>query len=470
MYKAVLPFLSFALLAAPLLAQNPERPLPVANLPVIEDELTPEFFTANRQRLLDTLPNRGAFVVFSAPQKLRSNDIDYRYHQDPDFYYLTGIREPNAMLVLLKDSAADPIYSAHLFVETKDAKKEQWTGKMLGIEGAKELSGIQLVHPNTAFKHSDLLNRSQTIYSNKYLNIERDNKSHPGDLSSMVRHFETKANRIGVEVLSNEGEDLLAYLRQFKSEKERIIMQRAIDITCEAHKAVMQQVKPGMTEYQLEALINYTFRSNGAQGEAFPSIVAAGRNGAIMHYTQNSSLLIPGDMVVIDIGAQYEGYAADVTRTIPISGTFSEEQAAIYQLVLDAQTVAIRYATPGYKFWTPHEEAYRTIGKGLIKLGIIENWNEIGNYFIHGTSHYLGLDVHDCGLYASLKPGQVITVEPGIYIPEGSPCDPKWWNIYVRIEDDLLITDGAATVMSASAPKTIEAIEKLMAGDQANAQ
>ena len=245
------------------------------------------------------------------------------------------------------------------------------------------------------------------------------------------------------------------------------MLQQAIDITCEAQKNAMLSIAPGMTEYQIEALIEYTFRTNGANGAAFPSIVAGGSNGGIMHYTSNESLLIPGDLVVIDIGAEYEGYAADITRTIPIDGTFSEEQAIVYQIVLDAQSVAIRYATPGYKFWTPHEEAFRTIGKGLIKNGIITQWSEIGDYFIHGTSHYLGLDVHDSGIYSSLQPGEVITVEPGIYIPHGSPCDPKWWDIYVRIEDDILITAGPAKVLSSGAPKTISAIEKLMDRGQA---
>jgi Xaa-Pro aminopeptidase len=153
---------------------------------------------------------------------------------------------------------------------------------------------------------------------------------------------------------------------------------------------------------------------------------------------------------------------------VPVSGKFSTEQAAVYQVVLDAQTVAIRYATPGYKFWTPHEEAYRTIGKGLIKLGIITEWGDIGKYFIHGTSHYLGLDVHDAGVYSSLAPGDVMTVEPGIYIPKGSPCDPKWWGIYVRIEDDILITTGPAKVLSDSAPKTIAEIEAIMAQSNAS--
>ncbi len=356
-----------------------------------------------------------------------------------------------------------------LFVETKDAKKEQWTGKMIGLEGARDVSAILNVLPNTDFKNLDLpWERLEYIGSNKSQHIERDNMEHAGDLMSMKKHFNAKLDRAQRTSKVNETEDLIGFIRQRKSAEEITMIQRAVDITCEAQKNAMRAIRGGMTEYQIQAVIEYTFLSNGADAEAFPSIVASGRNGAIMHYTENSSLLIPGDMIIMDIGAQYEGYAADITRTVPVNGIFSDEQAAVYHVVLDAQTVAIRYATPGYKFWTPHEEAYRTIGKGLIKLGIITEWGDIGNYFIHGTSHYLGLDVHDAGIYSSLKPGEVITVEPGIYIPEGSPCDPKWWNIYVRIEDDLLITDGPAKVLSAGAPKTISEIEKIMSRDQVN--
>jgi len=254
--------------------------------------------------------------------------------------------------------------------------------------------------------------------------------------------------------------------RQHKSSKELEMMQHAIDITGDAHVNVMKMVEPGMTEYQLQAILEYTFHYNGSR-VAFPSIVASGDNGAIMHYTENDDILIPGDLVILDIGAQYEGYAADITRTIPVSGVFSEEQKQVYQVVLDAQTVAIRYATKGYKFWTPHEEAYRTIGKGLISLGIITEWGDIGKYFMHGTSHYLGLDVHDAGVYSSLQPGEVITVEPGIYIPKGSPCDEKWWGIFVRIEDDILITDGPAKVLSGRSPRKISEIEALMSNESA---
>jgi Xaa-Pro aminopeptidase len=443
----------------------------LANVPVIDDELTADFFKTNRKRLRDTMPDSSVFILFAAPRKSKANDIDFKYHQDPDFYYFTGVKEPNALILILKDSATiDGVRTNEiLFVETKDSKKEQWTGRMLGIEGAMETSGVAVVQPNETFKTLALpFTQLNHVLYNQHQNIERDDHEHPGDLMSMSKHFHAKMERAGIEPKMHEGEDLCAYLRQHKAPEEIKMLQQAMDITCEAQKAAMHAIAPGMTEYQIEALIAFTFRNNGAEGEAFPSIVASGENGAIMHYTDNNSLLIPGDLVVMDIGAQYEGYSADVTRTVPVSGTFTEEQAIIYQIVLDAQTVAIRYATPGYKFWTPHEEAYRTIGKGLIKHGIIEKWADIGDYFIHGTSHYLGLDVHDAGIYSSLQPGEVMTVEPGIYIPEGSPCDPKWWNIYVRIEDDILITDGPAKVLSSGAPKTITEIEKLMDKGQAS--
>jgi len=476
MLNKIRPFGLMILGLASIMSVQAQKPLDestfkLAHLPVIDEELSPAFFLKNRERLRDTMPDSSMIVLFSASQKQRSNDIDYPFHQDPDFFYFTGIKEANAMVIIFKEKhkIAGVNTNEILFVETKDAKKEQWTGKMIGLEGARDVSAILNVLPNTDFKNLDLpWERLEYIGSNKSQHIERDNMEHAGDLMSMKKHFNAKLDRAQRTSKVNETEDLIGFIRQRKSAEEITMIQRAVDITCEAQKNAMRAIRGGMTEYQIQAVIEYTFLSNGADAEAFPSIVASGRNGAIMHYTENSSLLIPGDMIIMDIGAQYEGYAADITRTVPVNGIFSDEQAAVYHVVLDAQTVAIRYATPGYKFWTPHEEAYRTIGKGLIKLGIITEWGDIGNYFIHGTSHYLGLDVHDAGIYSSLKPGEVITVEPGIYIPEGSPCDPKWWNIYVRIEDDLLITDGPAKVLSAGAPKTISEIEKIMSRDQVN--
>jgi Xaa-Pro aminopeptidase len=437
----------------------------IKDLPEIEDELNAEFFSNNRDRLRDTLPDSSMVVLFSAPLKSKSNDIDFRFNQDPDFYYFTGIDAPNAIMVIFKSPVqlnGEWVREA-LYLEERDQKKEQWTGKMLSVEQSKEISNAQLVFPNTSFKTTSFpWDRIHEVFTNAHDHIERDDKEHPGDLKSMVFHFDTKVKRAGIQPKANEGEDLFAYLRQKKTTDEIAMIQRAVDITCEAQRNAIKSMKAGMTEYQIEAIINYTFRSMGSQGEAFPTIVASGENGAIMHYTANESLLIPGDLVVMDIGAEYEQYCADITRTVPVSGTFTEEQALVYQVVLDAQTVAIRYAKPGYKFWTPHEEAFRTIGKGLIKLGIITEWADIGKYFIHGTSHYLGLDVHDAGVYSALAPGDVMTVEPGIYIPEGSLCDPKWWGIFIRIEDDILITKGEARVLSDCVPRKISEIEALM--------
>jgi Xaa-Pro aminopeptidase len=465
-----------ALFSLNMLAQNVPTPsksnvphFKISAPPSIPEELTSSFFFENRERLREILPDSSMVVLFSAPIRKRTNDIDYPFHQDPDFYYFTGVNEDNAMLILFKNPMRinEKWYREILFIENDNMIKQVWNGPILGSDQAKEVSGVATVLSNTEFKTMDFkLDEVKNVYSNNNLFIELDDVKHPGDLASMVNHFKIKTARAGKEILVNEGEDLYAKLRQKKSKEELEMMQRAIDITGDAHSNVMRMVRPGMTEYQLEAMIEYTFKYNGAV-VAFPSIVASGDNGAIMHYTENSDLLIPGDLVIMDIGAEYEGYAADITRTIPVSGVFTEEQKQIYQLVLDAQTVAIRYATKGYKFWTPHEEAYRTIGKGLIALGIITEWGDIGRYFMHGTSHYLGLDVHDAGLYSALQPGEVITVEPGIYIPKGSPCNEKWWGIFVRIEDDILITDGPAKILSERSPRKISEIEALMSSESA---
>ena len=441
----------------------------LAPAPEIPEELSSSFFFENRERLREILPDSSMVVLFSAPIRKRTNDIDYPFHQDPDFFYFTGVNEDNAMLVMFKTPMRinEKWYREILFIENDNMIKQVWNGPVLGSDQAKDVSGVTSVLSNTEFKPMEFnWNEIDKVYSNKNLFIELDDVKHPGDLASMVNHFKLKTERAGKSILVNEGEDLYAQLRQHKSSKELEMMQRAIDITGDAHVNVMKMVEPGMTEYQLQAILEYTFHYNGSR-VAFPSIVASGDNGAIMHYTENDDILIPGDLVILDIGAQYEGYAADITRTIPVSGVFSEEQKQVYQVVLDAQTVAIRYATKGYKFWTPHEEAYRTIGKGLISLGIITEWGDIGKYFMHGTSHYLGLDVHDAGVYSSLQPGEVITVEPGIYIPKGSPCDEKWWGIFVRIEDDILITDGPAKVLSGRSPRKISEIEALMSNESA---
>ncbi len=254
----------------------------------------------------------------------------------------------------------------------------------------------------------------------------------------------------------------LDQLRMLKTDAELALLQRAVDITTAAHREAMKSIEPGMYEYEAEALIEYIFRRNGAESPGFPSIVGSGENAVVLHYNTNRRQMQADDMVVIDIGAEYHGYSADVTRSLPVDGTFSPEQKIIYELVLKAQQAGIAETRAGQSFRAPHSAAARIITEGLLELGLIQNEKEVRTFFMHGTSHYLGLYVHDVGTRESLVPGTVITVEPGIYISPSPEIDPKWWNIGVRIEDDVLVTGGDPVVMSISAPRTVEDIEALM--------
>ncbi len=251
----------------------------------------------------------------------------------------------------------------------------------------------------------------------------RDNPKNKGDLYSLTGHFKEKAG----DKIHPEGtmllQELMASLREIKQTEELTLMINAIDFTCAAQRELMKALEPGMNEYEAEALIEYVFMKNGAEHPGFPSILGGGENACILHYVSNRRELQEGDLLVSDIGAEYHNYTADVTRTLPVSGKFTEEQKAIYNIVLEAQQAGINVCKEGNKFRDPANEAQRVVTEGLIRLGIIEKPDEMKRYFMHGTSHYLGLDVHDAGLYGPLEKGNVITVEPGIYIAEGSPCD-----------------------------------------------
>ncbi|HOS48056.1 MAG TPA: M24B family metallopeptidase, partial [Bacteroidia bacterium] len=224
-------------------------------------------------------------------------------------------------------------------------------------------------------------------------------------------------------------------------------------------------MKPGMTEYQAQAIVEYFVKNNGGEYQGYPSICGAARNSCVLHYEANRKVVNDGEVLLTDIGGEYHGYTADITRTFPINGKFTAEQKQIYQIVLDAQTAGIKVCRAGADFRATHKATMEVVTEGLLKLGIISSKDDASTYFMHGTSHYLGLDVHDAGTYGPLKVGSVITVEPGIYIPAGAKCDPKWWNIGVRIEDDILITDGDPVNLSGNIPREAEAIEKLMAKD-----
>lgn len=412
------------------------------------DKLTAAFRTGRREALRALLPEHGVAVLSAATPKNRSNDVDYEFHQDPDFHYLTGVDEPEALLFVFKEPRllrGEPVNEL-LVVRDRDAKSEVWTGERLGAPGAKAVSGVSMTLGAQAFAGTDLpLGPKDRLFGGPVPAGKAYDKVRP---------------------LALEEADLdrwMAQLREQKLPEELVLMRKAIAITCEAERTLMRALAPGMTEYQAEAVVQYVFTASGAEHEGYPSILGGGAHSCVLHYETNRAALKAGDLLVSDVGAEYHGYTADVTRTLPVSGTFSPEQRTIYELELQAQEAGIAQVRAGNAFHAPHQAATTVIAEGLVRLGIIQDPGEVKRYFVHGTSHYLGLDVHDAGRYGPLRPGQVITVEPGIYIPEGSPCDPKWWNIGVRIEDDVLVTAGDPEVLSACVPKTVAEVEALMA-------
>jgi len=449
-----------------LFAQKSDLELKSKNtiLPYDEDLLPAEFHRKRREALRQLLPDSTAAVFFSAPERKRSNDVYYEYHQDPNFYYLTGLREPNALLIVFKDSVMfDSIQTNEmLYLQERDPEAEIWNGRRLGIEGGIEQLGLNSIQPNRNFKNLDPeFQRFKRVYFISPEAMEPTDSMETDQLFGLYHQFKNKLDSSSA-VAEKHLEFMMAQLRQNKTEEELTLLRKAIAITCEAQNELMKQINQEMTEYQSEAIIEYVFKRNGAEYPGFPSIQGSGENSCILHYTTNRRPFSSGGLLVSDVGAEYHGYTADVTRTIPPSGKFSKEEAIIYNLVLEAQQAGIEAARAGNSFWAPHLAAQNVIRKGLLKLGIIEQAMEVSRYFMHGTSHYLGLDVHDAGLYQELEENQVITVEPGIYISEGSDCDPKWWNIGVRIEDDILIRPNSPENLSDCSPRTLKEVEKMM--------
>ena len=428
------------------------------------DWLQASFHKARREAFREKMAPKSVAVIFANATRNRSNDVDYQFSQDPNFFYLSGLTEPDAVLIIFKETQTiDSIFTNELiYVQPRNPKEESWTGKRLGIDGVKKNLGFSYVYINSEFVDFNLdFKKFDKIYHSTLHNDVRDDKGDSGDLFSLIRIFNEKTK----DLTSKDYyafHDIMADLRELKTPEELTQLRKAIDITCASHRELMQKLESNMAEYQAQAIVEYGFKYNGSEYVGYPSIVGAGENSCILHYITNRKKLGPNDLMVVDAGAEYHGYTADVTRTLPVSGTFSEEQKKIYNLVLQAQLAGIEACKEGNIFRAAHNAAVDVIKKGLIELGIITTPNEFSKYFFHGTSHYLGLDVHDMGNYGRLKAGQVITVEPGIYIPENSPCDKKWWDIGVRIEDDVLITTGAADVLSGKLPKTVEEIEALM--------
>lgn len=433
------------------------------NLPT--DYLSTEFHKGRREAFRTLMPANSVAVIFSYPERVFSKDINYNYHANPDMYYLTGYKEPDAVLLLFKENQTTPTetYNEVLFVRERNAAQETWTGRRLGVEGAKSKLGFSMVYNGKDFKDFaiDFKKFNTIIYDKIPTDVAVTEQT--SNLYALFQSFKTKA---GITKENEKAEQLFRTitnsLREIKTSEELDLMRKTVKLSCIAHNEVMKAVGPDMSENEADGIHAYIHRKYGAEGEGYPPIVGAGANGCILHYGENNSTKIDNQLLLMDVGSEYHGYSADVTRTIPANGKFTEEQKAIYQLVYDAQEEVFKLCKEGTPFQDVNKKAREIVADGLIKLGIINDPKDVRIYYPHSCSHFLGLDVHDKGNYmGTLKENMIITVEPGIYIPANSNCDKKWWNIGVRIEDDILIKKDSYENLSIDSPRKWQDIEAL---------
>lgn len=438
-------------------------------------------FAQRRADLMSKIGNSAIAILSSSEVLIRNRDAEFPFRQDSDFLYLTGFDEPNAVAVFVP-GREDSEYI--LFCREKDPKTEQWTGRMVGLEGAVSQYGADDSFPIDDINEilPGLMENRSKVYYSVGVNPEFDKQviCWANSLKAKVRNgIQAPHEFISLQVFLHE-------MRLFKSPVEQAIMRSAAQTSIAAHQQAMKVCEPGKIEYEIEAEYLHIFRKNGMT-PAYTTIVGGGENGCILHYINNNMPLKDGDLLLIDAGAECQGYASDITRTFPVNGKFSEEQRQIYQIVLDAQYAAIELAKPGNSWIQPHNAAVRVIATGLFELGLfgsdsedvdLENSNNLEelienekyiSFYMHKTGHWLGLDVHDVGDYKvggewrELEPGMTLTVEPGIYISPDPSVDEKWWNIGIRIEDDVLITEEGNDVITGALIKEIDDIEQWMA-------
>jgi Xaa-Pro aminopeptidase len=436
------------------------------------DYLTKDFHGGRRNALRQLMPDNSVFIVTAYPVRNFSNDVDYLYHQNPDLYYFSGYKEPHSLLFIFKEeqkTANGENYKELIFVQKRDARAEQWTGKRLGIEGVKEKLGIPYAFNGADFKDFSLdFSKFDKIILDRFPDDNGNDPRDVADLADLLAQLKIKA-AIPDNLTANKKFDTRLYheltgrLREIKTPEEMDLIRKAVEISCRGQNEVMKAVHPGMSEMEIQGLHEFVHKKYGAEYVGYGSIIGAGANGCVLHYMENTKTKVGTEMILMDVGAEYHGYTADVTRTIPANGKFSAEQKAIYNLVYDAQETAFLILKDGAKWSDASRAARDVIANGLVKLGIIKDKNEVGIYYPHGLSHHIGLDVHDRGFSQTLKKDMVITIEPGIYIPPDSKCDKKWWGIAVRIEDDALITQNGYELLSAFAPRKVEDIEKMIA-------
>jgi Xaa-Pro aminopeptidase len=505
-----------------LISANAQGPLPT-------DYLSNAFHQERREALRKLMPENSVTVIFAYPERVFSRDVTYAYHPNPDLYYFSGYKEPNAVLLIFKETQQgnDGPFNELFFVRKRNPLQEQWTGRRLGADGVKQQLGFTHVYVDEQFAtfpidfskfskifYDDfpddigagmqltLMNAFKTkagISRTMGKNLAEDinlilNYTNPANLPARVNRFKTRMNELDdaeykaspiIRALIEQPDSatlarviadiernppptiaynrLVGTLREIKTPEELVLLRKSVFLSAVAHAAVMKAIHPEMSETELMGTFEYIHKKYGAEGEGYPPIVGAGANGCILHYIENNVTQVNNQLVLMDVASEYHGYSADITRTVPANGKFTPAQRDIYLVVFQAQEEVFKLCKEGTPFRNLNVKSTEVLADGLLKLGIISDRKDVSKYYIHGVSHHMGLDVHDKFASPVLKENMVITVEPGIYIPKGSPCDPKWWDIAVRIEDDVIIGKSSGEIISLAAPRRIEEIEILAA-------
>jgi Xaa-Pro aminopeptidase len=435
-------------------------------------DVDPAVFARRRQRLLEALGD-GLLLLPTAPHQLRNGDVHHPYRAGSDFWYLTGFPEPDAVLAAWREGRGS--HQAVLFVRPRDKTREIWDGRRHGPRGAIKTFGVDGAHPigELLEKLPELLKPHARLFHT----LGADPVFDEGLFKVFARtRLEQRRQNPPAHPAIVDPRPALAEQRVVKDSHEIATLERAADVTAEAHRAAMRAARPGMAEFELQAEIERVFRSHGSPRNGYESIVASGANACILHYVENRRVLRRGDLVLVDAGAETGHYTADITRTWPVDGEFTPAQRAVYEVVLRAQKAAIRAVRPGAPWDAPHRASLREVTRGLVALGVLRGSvaglvkkGKCRKWFMHGTSHWLGMDVHDAGPYQGvdgkpvrLRPGMVLTVEPGLYFdPHDRSVRKELRGIGVRIEDDVLVTRGGNRVLTAGVPKEVGEIEEL---------
>lgn len=432
----------------------------------------PAYFKERRERLIKAQPG-SAFIFPSNEEVLRNPDVHYAFRQESNFYYLTGFEEQESVLVLVPSKSKAGVLRTVLFVRQRDPEKEMWEGERYGVEGALRVFQVDEAYPIDEFekKLPELLDGVEKVQYRLGLNEIADRRVLAA--IEVVRRSLGRSGKAMLPIL--DPSEAVGEMRLFKSPEEVLLLRRACEISALAHLTAMKEVRPGMNEFEVEALVDYVLRKSGCQRVGYGSIIAGGKNATCLHYRSNNENLKDGDLLLIDAGGEYGYYTSDITRTFPVGKKFSSAQAKIYQIVLQSQKAAIEMAKPGANLPAIHRKVCEVLVDGMLSLGLLQGKKEdivlnsgFKRFYPHNTSHWLGMDVHDVGLYKKngeprlIEPGMVFTIEPGFYVqPNDALISEEYRNIGIRIEDDILITSTGSQILTSGVPKEISEIEAL---------